>query len=189
MLRWYTVLPAATHRSQLAHPATQTHPYSLLITTAPQRVMIYSGRVGRIRRWCRVGLKDRPVRAHLLSHTPGRLRYRTIMSRPMVPVAQQRMINSPDRGEVAQDQPGIATRTTATAVEPRTRLRADDSSDDNADDHPAPAALCESWLRRRSQSRAQACVLLGVKSPSDLVIAWARGLGMSRPGFTSTTAG
>jgi hypothetical protein len=32
------------------------------------------------------------------------------MSRPMVPVAQQRMINPPDRGEVADGQPGIATR-------------------------------------------------------------------------------
>jgi hypothetical protein len=131
------------------------------IVVVEHRAMVGSGRVGRVRRQCRTGLKDRPIRAHLLSPTPGRLRYRTIMNRPMVPVAQQRMINSPDRGEVAQGQPGIATRTTATAVGPRTRLRVDDSSDDNADDNPAPAAPCETWLRRRSQSRSQVACIWG----------------------------
>src|SRR4051794_20133817 len=40
------------------------------------------------------------------------------MSRPVMPVAQQRTINSPDRGEVvAHDQVGITTKTTATKAE------------------------------------------------------------------------
>jgi hypothetical protein len=47
---------------------------------------------------------------------------------------------------------------------------ADDTSDDNAYDNPAPAAPSESWLRRRLGVRDECCVLLGVKGSQGVTV-------------------
>lgn len=50
-----------------------------------------------------------------------------------------------------------------TGEQGRSRLRADDSGDDNAGDNLAPPAQCGPGSRRRSRGGTSGCVLLGVK--------------------------
>jgi len=68
-----------------------------------------------------------------------------------------------------------------------THRRADDSSDDNADDNPAPAAPFDSRLSRRSTARASSYALLGVAGSNPVV--WTVVTAVHLPQFTRAGLG